>query len=168
MNNSKEFFTVDTASGYAGAGFINGEALLRLWLPEKRKSNLLARISEWEPDAKKIKGGSLAQRIAEYFEGEPVEFPDTVLLDSFNVFAKKVFRELRKIGRGKTITYAQLAARCGKPKAARYVGSVMGKNPVPLIIPCHRVVRSDGSPGGFTTPAGPKLKIKMLSLEREQ
>ncbi|VAX17735.1 Methylated-DNA--protein-cysteine methyltransferase [hydrothermal vent metagenome] len=167
MNNSKEFFTVSTVSGYAGAGLINGEAF-RVWLPEEEKSNLLARISAWEPDAKKIKGGSLAQRIAEYFEGEPVEFPDTVLLDNFNVFEKKVFRELRKIARGKTITYAQLAARCKKPKAARYVGSVMAKNPVPLIIPCHRVVRSDGSPGGFTTPAGPSLKIKMLRLELEQ
>ncbi|VAX23345.1 Methylated-DNA--protein-cysteine methyltransferase [hydrothermal vent metagenome] len=165
MNNSKEFFTVSTASGYAGAGFINGEAF-RLWLPEKEKSNLLARISEQAPGAREIKGGSLAQRIAEYFEGEPVEFPDTVLLDSFDEFPKKVFQELRRITRGETMTYAQLAARCGKPKAARYVGSIMGKNPVPLIIPCHRVVRSDGSPGGFTTPAGPSLKIKMLELER--
>ncbi|HEB72353.1 MAG TPA: methylated-DNA--[protein]-cysteine S-methyltransferase [Nitrospirae bacterium] len=167
MNNSKEFFTVSADSGYAGAGFINGE-VSRVWLPEKEKSNLLARISAWAPYAKEIRGGSLAQRIAEYFEGEPVEFPDTVLLDNFDVFALKVFEELRRIARGETITYARLAARCGKPKAARYVGSVMGKNPLPLIIPCHRVVRSDGSPGGFTTPAGPSLKIKMLGLERKK
>jgi len=167
MNNSNDFFTVSTASGYAGVGFINSE-VARLWLPEKENSKLLARISEWEPGAKKIKGGSLARRIAEYFEGEPIEFPDTVYLGKFDVFAKKVFRALRRIRRGDTMTYAKLAARCGKPKAARYIGSIMGKNPVPLIIPCHRVIRSDGSPGGFTTPAGPSLKIKMLRLEREK
>ena len=167
MDNSKEYFIVNAAFGFAGAGFINGEAA-RLWLPEKGKSKLQARISKWAPDAKRIKGGSLAERIAAYFEGEPVEFPDTFFLDNFDVFAKKVFRELRRISRGETITYGRLAARCGKPKAARYVGSIMGKNPVPLIIPCHRVVRSDGSPGGFTCPAGPSLKIKMLELERER
>lgn len=166
MNLSMYYFTVSTVSGYAGAGFLNGEAA-RLWLPEKGKSTLRARISAWAPDAKRMKGGYLAERIAAYFEGEPVEFSDTVFLDSFDVFTKKVFRELRKIKRGETITYGQLAARCGKPKAARYVGSIMGKNPVPLIIPCHRVVRSDGAPGGFTTPAGPSLKRKMLVLEQK-
>lgn len=167
MASGINYYTVNTAFGFAGAGFINGDTA-KLWLPEKEKSKLRERISQWAPDAKRIKGDSLAERIAAYFEGEPVEFPDSVFLDNFDAFAVRVFRELRRIKRGGTITYGRLAARCGKPKAARYIGSIMGKNPVPLIIPCHRVVRSDGAPGGFTTPAGPSLKIKMLKLEREE
>lgn len=80
-------------------------------------------------------------------------------------FARRIYTELRRVKWGETVTYGELAARAGEPSAARAVGMVMAKNPVPLIVPCHRVVRSDGGIGGFSAPGGADFKKKMLALE---
>ncbi|MFA6175783.1 MAG: MGMT family protein [Phycisphaerae bacterium] len=81
-------------------------------------------------------------------------------------FTQKVLKTCMKIPPGQTITYAQLAKKAGFPKAARAVGSVLAKNKLPLIIPCHRVVRADGKIGNFSAPGGTKLKKRMLEHEK--
>ena len=78
-------------------------------------------------------------------------------------FSAKVLKQACKIPRGKVATYSGLAAKLGKPRAARAVGTALANNPFPIIIPCHRVVRADGSLGGF----GGGLRMKRELLHRE-
>jgi methylated-DNA-[protein]-cysteine S-methyltransferase len=80
-------------------------------------------------------------------------------------FQKKVWQELTKIPKGKVITYKELARKIGKPRAVRAVANAVGANPYAPMIPCHRVVRSDGKPGGYSGRGGIKTKIKLLTRE---
>ena len=81
------------------------------------------------------------------------------------VFQKKVWAALMKIKKGKTITYKELSKKIGKPLAVRAVANAVGSNPCAPHIPCHRVVRSDGSLGGYSGKGGIKTKIKLLRRE---
>ncbi len=80
-------------------------------------------------------------------------------------FQKKVWAELLKIPKGKTITYTELAKKIGKPKAVRAVANAVGANPLAPVIPCHRVIRSDGTLGGYSGKGGIKTKIALLKKE---
>ncbi len=110
----------------------------------------------------------LQERIIAYYEGEPVDFSTdpAVGLNGSGLFAHKVLQVCRKISFGQTVTYGELAKRVGSPNAARAVGSVMAGNPIPLIIPCHRVLRTDGGLGGFSAPGGTATKQRMLHHEQ--
>ena len=81
-------------------------------------------------------------------------------------FQIKVWNYLKKIPKGETRTYLQVAKAIGKPKAHRAVANAVGKNPYPPIIPCHRVIRSDGSLGGYSGKGGIKTKLKLLRSEK--
>ena len=81
------------------------------------------------------------------------------------VFQLKVWNYLKKIPRGKVITYLDLAKAIKTPKAVRAVANAVGKNPYPPKIPCHRVIRSDGKLGGYSAPGGIKTKKKLLKME---
>ena len=78
-------------------------------------------------------------------------------------FKEKVYAVVAKIPRGRTMTYAEVARRAGSPRAYRAVGNIMNKNPDTKKVPCHRVVRSDGTPGGYAS--GAKMKIALLKKE---
>ncbi|MGH2669650.1 MAG: methylated-DNA--[protein]-cysteine S-methyltransferase, partial [bacterium] len=80
-------------------------------------------------------------------------------------FERAVLEQLRRIPRGQVRTYREIAAAFGHPSASRAVGNACAKNPVPLIVPCHRVVRSDGGLGGYSLRGGPRLKRRLLELE---
>ena len=79
-------------------------------------------------------------------------------------FADKVRDVVRKIPSGKTLSYTEVARRAGSPKAARAVGQALSKNPFAPIIPCHRVIRKDGKPGGYSGPGGVKIKIELCVI----
>ena len=81
-------------------------------------------------------------------------------------FQIKVWNYLKKIPKGETRTYLQVANAIGKPKAHRAVANAVGKNPYPPKIPCHRVIRSDGSLGGYSGKGGIKTKLKLLRSEK--
>ena len=103
-----------------------------------------------------------------YFAGEKVEFSDITLdLAGLDDFTCEIYAAARRIGYGETTTYAGLAKAIGREnwEAARDVGQAMAKNPVPLIIPCHRVLAAGGKIGGFSAPGGAETKAKMLALE---
>ena len=87
-------------------------------------------------------------------------------LASLTPFQKKVLLECVKIPKGETITYAELARRIGKPHAAREVGNALAKNPLAPLIPCHRVLRSDGALGGYSAKGGIKKKRMLLLSEK--
>ena len=146
-------------------------ALCRTQLPGPEPKKIESRLLKNYPGAQfdetffKI----LQEKIALYFEGSCVNFsPDIpAALDGFGVFSRKVLTACRKIEFGQRITYAGLAAKAGRPAASRAVGNSLAKNPLPLIIPCHRVLRTDGKMGGFSAPGGISLKKKMLTLEHK-
>jgi methylated-DNA-[protein]-cysteine S-methyltransferase len=110
----------------------------------------------------------IQEQIATYFEGVCVNFgPDIpVMLDGFSDFQRAVLTECREVRFGQAITYGELAKRSGRPAAARAVGNALAKNPLPLIIPCHRVICSNGSLGGFSGLGGLSLKRKLLAHEQ--
>jgi methylated-DNA-[protein]-cysteine S-methyltransferase len=110
---------------------------------------------------------AFAQRIQAYAAGQRDDFSDVpVALDGYTEFQQRVLRQCRRIACGRTVSYAELAARAGAPGAARAVGGVMARNRIPLVIPCHRVVASGGSLGGFSAPHGIRMKRRLLELER--
>jgi len=157
---------IPTRMGPVGLGML-GPKVARLWLPGLKLKALEAGMRQWAPE-----GGEgappedLARRISAYFEKEPVEFDDPVDLSPLSKFDRLILSTLKEnVGRGQVVTYSQLALMAGKPGAARAVGRAMAKNPVPLIFPCHRVVRRDGAMGGFSGPGGVGQKLAMLHME---
>lgn len=105
----------------------------------------------------------LREDLERYFSGEPVEFAQRVDLCLATDFQKRVWLETRKIPYGETRTYKQIAELVGSPRAYRAVGQALGANPVPILVPCHRVIGSSGSLTGFGS--GLKTKEWLLRLE---
>ena len=108
--------------------------------------------------------GDLQQRINKYLCGEPVIFNETLDISNSTPFYQEVWQATCKIPYGETRSYKWLASQVGHPKAARAVGQAMAKNPIPIIIPCHRVITSEGKLGGFR--GGLVLKRHLLELEQ--
>ena len=102
------------------------------------------------------------RQLAEYFAGTRQDF-DLDLAPSGTEFQRQVYDELLRIPYGTTVSYAEVANRIGRPKAVRAVGAANGANPIPIVIPCHRVVGSDGSLTGFG--GGLPVKRSLLALE---
>jgi len=106
--------------------------------------------------------GEAIRQLREYFAGKRATF-DLPLAPEGTAFQRGVWRQLQEIPYGETISYGELARRVGNPKAARAVGSANGANPLPIVIPCHRVIAGDGSLGGFG--GGLPTKQTLLNLE---
>ena len=106
-----------------------------------------------------------AKQIQDYFRGRRVSFRARVAMEQASGFERAVYRAAMRIPYGQVRTYGWIARRIGRPRAARAVGNALGRNPVPIIVPCHRVVRSDGLLGGFSARQGVALKQKLLALE---
>lgn len=107
----------------------------------------------------------VARAVERYFAGAPGALDVPLDLRLAHGFRREVIAHLRDIGYGHTASYAQLAALAGRPKAVRAAASACATNPLPIVLPCHRVVRSDGSPGGYL--AGSAVKALLLALESE-
>ena len=115
------------------------------------------------PDS--ARAADILAQVQAYLRGEidRIEVPlDTRLLTPFQ---QEVLLRLRDIPRGRVITYGELARRIGRDGAARAVGRALGANPLPLVLPCHRVVASDGTLGGFSSPGGVRDKAMLLEME---
>jgi methylated-DNA-[protein]-cysteine S-methyltransferase len=130
-----------------------------------RRAEAIAR-RRW-PEAKRqpelMRG--LQRRIAAYFSGERISFDVPVDLAGLTEFQRAALRACSTIPYGTTTTYGRLAAMIGRPGAARAIGGAMARNPIPLIIPCHRVLAADGGLGGFSAEGGVDVKSRMLRLE---
>lgn len=103
------------------------------------------------------------RELREYFAGERKAFDLPVDLDTLTAFQRRVLKAASQLGHGEVVPYAELARRVGRPEAYRSVGNALGKNPVAIVVPCHRVIRSDGSMGGYG--GGPEYKEYLLRLE---
>jgi methylated-DNA-[protein]-cysteine S-methyltransferase len=106
---------------------------------------------------------AVARELDEYFAGRRTLFDLPLDLRLAHGFRREVLTHLAEIAYGATASYAQVAASAGNPKAVRAVGTACARNPLPIVVPCHRVVRSDGSPGGYV--GGPDAKHTLLTLE---
>ncbi len=158
---------VDTAIGTFGIAWTD-RGISRVALP----GNDRARTEMWisrdpaEPGFPDGVLASLPDRIKRYAEGGPEDFTDVPLdLADVPLFNRQAYDELLKIGYGETTTYGAIARTLGDVTLSRAVGQAMGANPIPLIIPCHRVLASDGKTGGFSSPGGVTAKMRMLALE---
>jgi methylated-DNA-[protein]-cysteine S-methyltransferase len=106
------------------------------------------------------------RELTEYFAGRRQTFEVPLDLSGWPPFTEKILEELRKVPYGETLTYGELAARAGCPRAARAVGQVMAANPLPIVIPCHRVVAANGRLGGYSGGAGLPTKQWLLAFEQ--
>jgi methylated-DNA-[protein]-cysteine S-methyltransferase len=152
-------------------GLLAGEqGLFRTSLPTPTRQTalyiLLKDLNNPDFDKRLYKG--LQDKIIAYFEGKTVDFnTDTpVFLQNLSPFTRSVLSVCRKIPFGQTSTYSAFASAIGRPKAVRAVANALARNPLPLIIPCHRVIRSDGKIGGFSAPGGINMKARMLRHEK--
>ena len=110
---------------------------------------------------------ALVDRLRCFAEGESIDFDDVVInSEGKTTFQRRVLAACRAISYGNTATYGELAAKAGRPGAARAVGSVMAQNRVPLIVPCHRIVPASGKLGGFSAPQGVRMKQRLLDMEQ--
>jgi methylated-DNA-[protein]-cysteine S-methyltransferase len=169
----------ETAIGTCGIGWTEN-AVVRFQLPDTETGNTEEKLKRRVPDARNAQKAdgplppfvqdAIAQ-LRRYFEGEAQDFSKIpVDVSHTDDLRHKIYDELRTIGFGKTVTYGELARRIGAsgPEAPRVVGQAMGSNPVPVIIPCHRVLAAGNKIGGFSAPGGTATKEKLLALEGVQ
>jgi len=107
----------------------------------------------------------VTEQLREYFAGTRFRFDVPLDLSRLTPFQQRVLQVTRGIAAGTVWTYQQVAEAMGKPKASRPVGQALGHNPVPIVVPCHRVVASDGSLGGYSAGGGLESKRLLLQLE---
>jgi methylated-DNA-[protein]-cysteine S-methyltransferase len=170
MQKKIKYVIFETKWGYFGLAGTES-ALYRTQLPGPEPKKIESRLLKNLPDAQfeKTYFKVLQKQIIAYFEGASVNFSPDISVDfnGFGSFSRKVLTTCRNIKFGRPISYSELAKKAGRPAASRAVGNVMAKNPMPLIIPCHRVLRTNGKMGGFSAPGGISLKRKMLTLEQK-
>ena len=107
----------------------------------------------------------LTRQLNDYLAGKQPRFDLPVDLSSGTAFQQSVWRAMARIPYGQVVTYGELARTVRRPTAARAVGGACGRNPVPVIIPCHRVIGSDGQLTGFSAQGGLRIKERLLGLE---
>ena len=105
----------------------------------------------------------MRRELEEYFSGERTAFGIDLSLEGATEFERSVWLGLRDIPYGETRTYKWLAEHVGRPKAARAVGQALSRNPIPVVLPCHRVIESGGSLGGYSE--GESIKRRLLKME---
>jgi methylated-DNA-[protein]-cysteine S-methyltransferase len=145
-----------------------GDVLTRLTFGHASRKEAVEAVGPYVPQT--LRPGPwnqpLVDRLVAYLEGQPDDFQDIpVDPGPLTGFQAKVVRCCRRIPFGSTLTYGQLAAKAGSPGAARAVGNCMARNPIPLVIPCHRVVASTGDLGGYSAQGGVAIKARLLAIE---
>ncbi len=159
---------IPTDLGWFGAvrsqGGVCGTALFK-----PSREDVLEELSLVWPGAVPVDADTLpelSRAVQRYAQGQVTSF-ETIALDwrACSPFQHRVLAEVWRIPWGDVLSYAEVAQAVGKPQAARAVGQVMARNPLPLIVPCHRVIASDGSLGGFSAIGGTATKRRLLELE---
>ncbi len=160
----------ETALGFLGIAW-NETGLTRLCLPQASREAVARRLLRLEGMAGE--GAAQPQWVADlvravraYAEGREIDFSQVpVDLAGVDDFHLAIYAAARALGHGQTTTYGELAKRAGHAGLARETGAALGANPVPLVIPCHRIMAAGGKIGGFSAPGGSASKARMLELE---
>jgi methylated-DNA-[protein]-cysteine S-methyltransferase len=163
INNPLAYGVCKTSKGWL-ALLASRKGLVRLTLPLATRGDALAELS---PPAGAVEDPPPFEiqcaRLQRYFDGLPAEFEDELDLTAGTPFQQLVWRMARTIPAGRTESYGWIAREMGNPRACRAVGQALGRNPIPLIVPCHRVLAAGGRLGGFS--GGLDIKISLLRLE---
>jgi methylated-DNA-[protein]-cysteine S-methyltransferase len=167
---AQRYQVFETAMGFCAVGW-NDCGIVCFRLPtadaDAAKRLLLRRLPRAHPAVPPSHVADVIMAARRYFEGERVDFSGCMLdLGEQERFFARVYDFVRNLKWGETTTYGAVAEALGAgPAAARDVGQAMAQNPVPLIIPCHRVLAAGGKIGGFSAPGGSATKARMLVLE---
>ncbi len=169
MIERMEMAVFPTAIGECGIVW-SGRGVAGVQLPEGTADATRERIRRSWPDATIGTPTPVVARAMEgitaLLDGEPDAMQDVVIdLDGVSEFRSGVYEIARTVGPGQTVTYGEIATRLGMPHAAREVGQALGANPVPLIVPCHRVLAAGGKLGGFSARGGVTTKSRLLAIE---
>jgi methylated-DNA-[protein]-cysteine S-methyltransferase len=160
----------ETAAGFCAIAWSDA-GIVRFHLPSSTAAaterSVLRRLVDAEAGTPPAEVSAVIEAAKRYFAGEAIDFSNVALdLRGQDEFFRKIYAAARRVGWGRTTTYGSLAKELGAgPEAARDVGQAMAKNPVPLIIPCHRVLAAGGKLGGFSAPGGSASKQRMLEME---
>ncbi len=163
------FTLFDTAIGRCGIAW-GPCGIVGIQLPERppaaTRARLMHRFPGAGPEAPPAEIQRVMQDIVALLGGETRELT-AAALDMRDVpdFDRNVYEAARAIAPGETVTYGELAARIGTPDAARAVGQALGRNPFPIVVPCHRVVAAGGKAGGFSAGGGTATKLRLLVIE---
>lgn len=160
----------DTAIGPCGIAW-GPCGIVGVQLPERHATATRGRLRRHYPDVPEASPPPEVQRASDdiiaLLRGESRELSNVVLdMGGIPAFRQRLYAALRNIPAGSTITYGDLAARIGDGCTARDVGEAMGKNPFPIIVPCHRVLAANGKMGGFSARGGVATKLRMLNIEQ--
>jgi methylated-DNA-[protein]-cysteine S-methyltransferase len=170
---SHRYFVFETAQGFCALAWSEG-GIARFHLPTSSyvatERSLRRRLGDAESGTPPAEVMAVIEAAKRYFAGERVDFTSVTLdLRGQDEFFRKIYDAARRVAWGQTTTYGSIAKELGAgPEAARDVGQAMAKNPVPLIIPCHRVLAAGGKLGGFSAPGGSAAKQRMLEMEGVQ
>jgi len=164
------FALFDTAIGRCGVAW--GErGLLGVQLPEGDDAKTRARLLQKAPGARETAPPEDVRKacdaMAELLDGKATDLSFIALeTDHLPTFNRSVYDIARTIPPGETLTYGEIAARLGDKLLSRAVGKALGENPLPIVIPCHRVLAANGKTGGFSANGGVTTKFRMLNIER--
>jgi methylated-DNA-[protein]-cysteine S-methyltransferase len=163
------FALFDTAVGACGIAW-RGTVVTGAQLPEGNAEATRSRMTKRYPDAVESEPPPAVKqvigRIIALLAGGKDDLADVRLdLEPLPAFHRRVYEITRAIRPGATLTYGEVASRLGEPGAARAVGHALGRNPFPIIVPCHRVLASDGRMHGFSAPGGTTTKRRLLAIE---
>ena len=163
------FALFETPIGVCGIVW-NSRGVTGLQLPEATAERMRARIGRrWSDIAESAPSPTVQHaidRILALLQGEAVDLGDIALdLEAAPDFHRRVYEVARSIPPGHTMTYGEIARKLGVPQESREVGQALGRNPVAIIVPCHRVLGADGKMGGFSANGGVATKRRMLEIE---
>jgi methylated-DNA-[protein]-cysteine S-methyltransferase len=164
------FTLFETAIGPCGIAW-GARGIVGVQLPERHARATRERLRRRYSDVPEAPPPPEVQRaiddIIALLRGESRELSNVVLdMEGIPAFRQRLYAALRSIPAGSTITYGDLAVRIGNGCTARDIGEAMGKNPFPIIVPCHRVLAANGRMGGFSAPGGVATKLRMLNIEQ--
>ncbi|UCH42940.1 MAG: MGMT family protein [Dehalococcoidales bacterium] len=164
MSDELKYTTFKTALGWVGI-LASPAGLLSTTLPQNsaEEAYQLLGINHTQVTCYPCLFEDLTDRLQTYLSGGKTSFLDKLDLSAATFFQRKVWEKTRLIPYGETRSYQRVAEQTGSPGAARAVGQALGRNPLPIIIPCHRVIASDGRLGGFS--GGLEIKRRLLRLE---
>jgi methylated-DNA-[protein]-cysteine S-methyltransferase len=157
-------YVVQTRLGWIGVAW-SSRGIKYLELPRSTRELVLRELKREFPDGVVSQDvpAEIEHELVTYAQGQCRQFQVPVDLTAVQPFQQQVLRAIAKIPFGETRSYGWVAREIGRPKAARAVGQALHKNPIPIIIPCHRIIASDGSLGGYG--GGLPMKLKLLELE---
>ena len=166
----------ETPLGWMGLAW-SDQGLTRVLTPQRDRQDCerrLRRFADGETKAVETVGlppfvAKAVDLLKRYAGGETIDFsPVKIDLEGIEPFRLDIYDAARKLKFGETVTYGQLAAAAGHPGEARDTGQALGSNPVPIVVPCHRILAAGGKIGGFSAPGGSRTKEKLLALEGVQ